>query len=57
MFRKFSAEKAENENAKQEEITEKVNKKLSDGILLGREISGNVVKISETRSEGRKSYN
>ena len=54
MFRKFSAEKAENENAKQEEITEKVNKKLSDGILLGREISGNVVKISETRAEGEK---
>ena len=30
-----------------EKNIDKVNKKLSDGILLGREISGNVVKISE----------
>ena len=54
VFKKINDGINESENIKQAEIAEKVSKNLSSGILLGREFSGSVTKITDAKTEGEK---
>ena len=54
LFKALAEHKLNAANAKSEEIKVKTAENISGGILIGKEISGDIVKIRNTKTEGEK---
>ncbi len=54
IFKEMAEQKSTEDAVKNAEIKEKTAENISNGILIGKEITGNIVKIKDSKQEGEK---